>query len=135
MDQSDTFWDRLRKNVSVGFRVAADRTDELARVGKLKLDLLSVKRKLTHEFSEIGRAFYTHTTDHKKKDWGSIDDFSEQPAIKEMREKAASLLKNIRQIEADIAEISAESKSKHTQESGDIQPIKTPPIESDDSTE
>ena len=135
MEQSDNFWDRLRKNVSVGFRVAADRTDELARVGKLKLDLLSVKRKLTHEFSEIGRALYTHTTDHKKKDWGSIDDFSEQPAVKEMREKAASLLKNIKQIEADIAEISAESKSKDTQESSEIQPTKTPPIESDDSTE
>ncbi len=135
MEQSDTFWDRLRKNVSVGFRVAADRTDELARVGKLKLDLLNLKRKLNHEFSEIGRAFYTHITDRKKKDWGSINDFSEQPAIKEMKQKAASLLENIKKIEADIAEISAESKSKDSQEPGDKKLTKTSPKKSNKSTE
>ena len=105
MDEPNTFWDRLRKNVSEGFRVAADRTDELARVGKLKLDLLSLKRKLNHEFSEIGRAFYAHVTKHKKKDWGSVEDFSEQPAIDELTQKAASLLESIKKIEAEANHI------------------------------
>lgn len=122
MDESNSFWDRLRKNVSEGFRVAADRTDELARVGKLKLDILSLKRKLNHEFSEIGRAFYTHITKHKKKDWGSVKDFSEQTAVSEMTQKATTLLESIKKVESDIAEISTEPKTKNTTDSNSTTP-------------
>jgi hypothetical protein len=129
MDESNTFWDRLRKNVSEGFRVAADRTDELARVGKLKLDLLNLKRKLNHEFSEIGRAFYAHINKQKKKDWGSIEDFSQQPTITELTEKAATLMESIKKIEADITEISTEPKTVETK------PAKTSTKKTDDTTE
>jgi len=103
-----SFWDQLRKNVLQGIKVAADRTDEIARVGKLKLDIFNLKRQLTHEYSELGKELINYL-DSVPKDGnlGLVKDLLEREAVKRNIFKIASIRERISVVEKQIIEVSA----------------------------
>jgi len=53
MPQSD-FWDRLKKRLVEVSNAAADFTEEQAIIGKLKFDILTLKRKIDRSLHDIG---------------------------------------------------------------------------------
>ena len=53
MVQSD-FWNKLKARLREVSIAAADFTEEQALIGKLKFDILNLKRKIEHKQSEIG---------------------------------------------------------------------------------
>jgi len=53
MAQSD-FWDRLKKRLVEVSTAAADFTEEQAIIGKIKFDILTLKRKIDRSLLEIG---------------------------------------------------------------------------------
>ena len=110
--EETSFWDRLRDNVSRGIRVAADRTDELARVGKLKLDLVNLKRKMVYELGELGKRLLTLVdSTPKKKNLETIEDFITQPEIKEHFDKSNDIRGDIADIEKRIKDLSKDADS------------------------
>lgn len=52
---SDSFLDKLKKSVLAGAHSSATRIEEAARAGKLHLDLMAEKRKLSREYTELGK--------------------------------------------------------------------------------
>ena len=131
MTQS-TFWDRVRDNVSRGIRSAADRTDELARIGKLKLDLVNLKRRLVYELGELGKHLLAHI-DHasKENDLGSIKEFTEKNEVVEILNRINQYRVNIEDTEKRIRQMSTSSEAKNTskEETKDRSTTKTPPKE------
>ena len=53
MPQND-FWDRFKKRLVEVSNAAADFTEEQAIIGKLKFDILTLKRKIDHALHDIG---------------------------------------------------------------------------------
>lgn len=54
----DTLWDRVKKNLVDWYGTAYEITDELARVGKKKIEVAGVNRAIEKHLSELGGKVY-----------------------------------------------------------------------------
>ncbi len=54
----EKLWERIRKSVAEGVSVAAEKTEELTKLGKLKFEILNTKRKISKTFTELGSMTY-----------------------------------------------------------------------------
>ena len=50
----ENLWGKIKKSVIEGASYAAEKTEELTKLGKLKIKILNVKRKISGQFSELG---------------------------------------------------------------------------------
>ena len=51
-------WEKIRKSVADGVQVAAEKTEEFTKLGKAKIDILNLKRKISRNFTELGGITY-----------------------------------------------------------------------------
>ncbi len=58
MATQETLWNRIRKTVMEGVTTAAEKTEEFTNIGKAKLDVLAIKRKISKQFTELGGLVY-----------------------------------------------------------------------------
>ncbi|MFC2150649.1 hypothetical protein ACFLQV_04010 [Calditrichota bacterium] len=73
MAQSD-FWNKLKQRLRDVSSAAADFTEEQALIGKLKFDILTLKRKIDRHQKEIGEKIYEMNLKSPKPDiWKSND--------------------------------------------------------------
>jgi hypothetical protein len=115
--EETSFWDRLRDSVSRGLKVAADRTDEIARIGKLKLDLVNLKRKMVYELGELGKQLLVHLDEvGPKGNPGTIKDFMSQDLPKQQLENIDSIRSDIEAVEKKIKELSGSEHIKPAEE-------------------
>jgi hypothetical protein len=54
----ETLWDRVKKNLVDWYGTAYEKTDELARVGKKKIEMAGVNRAIEKHLSELGGKVY-----------------------------------------------------------------------------
>ena len=45
-------WEKVRKSVIDGVQIAAEKTEELTKLGKIKIEILNIKRKISKNFTE-----------------------------------------------------------------------------------
>ena len=53
-----TNWDDLRNSIEEFFSTAAEKTDELIRVGRRKLSIVEIRRDMTAKYAELGGRVY-----------------------------------------------------------------------------
>jgi len=58
-----SLWERVKK----GLVVAAEKTDEFTKMGKLKIDIAGTHRKIEQNFEELGGKVYDITKTGKRK--------------------------------------------------------------------
>ena len=51
-------WEKIRKSIIEGVSVATEKTEELTKLGKVKLEILNIKRKISKAFAELGGITY-----------------------------------------------------------------------------
>jgi len=51
-------WDDIAKNIREGFDTVVEKTEELTKIGKIKVDIINVKRNIEKNFSELGGRVY-----------------------------------------------------------------------------
>ena len=61
----ESLWDRIRQSLKEGFLTAAEKTEQLAKVGRGKIDLLAIRRKIGRTFAELGGKVYHLVTEEK----------------------------------------------------------------------
>lgn len=61
----ESLWDRIKQSLKEGFLTAAEKTEELAKVGKGKIDLMAIRRKIGRAFAELGGKVYHLVTEEK----------------------------------------------------------------------
>ena len=61
-----TFWDSLKKNVQQGLQTVSEKTDELTKIGRLKIEVIAVKRDIEKCFVELGGRTYDIIQNEKK---------------------------------------------------------------------
>lgn len=54
----DTLWDKVKKNLVDWYGTAYEKTDELARIGKKKIEAAGVNRAIEKHLSELGGKVY-----------------------------------------------------------------------------
>ena len=62
----DTLWDKVKQNLGEWYSAAYDKTDELARIGRKKIDIVGINREIEKHLSELGGRVYDMINKGKK---------------------------------------------------------------------
>lgn len=109
----ETSWDRLKRQLQDFYQAAADKTDELARVGARRIDVLSLRRALSREMVALGARVYELVTKE------ATTAVAEDPEV--IRRIAASreLEQEITRRELEIDQIRAASADRRAAQQSD----------------
>jgi hypothetical protein len=59
-----TTWNKIRKGMSEGFQNLSDKTGEMTKIGRLKIEIIALKRDIEKAFIELGGRVY-HQVEEK----------------------------------------------------------------------
>lgn len=59
-------WDDIAKTIREGVDTVVEKTGELTKIGKIRIDILNIKRNIDKSFSELGGRVYHLITEEKK---------------------------------------------------------------------
>jgi gas vesicle protein len=107
----DTLWNRVKKNLVEWYDTAYDKTDELARIGKKKIEVAGLNRAIEKHLSELGGRLYDLVVEQGHRGNRTADDEQVQRIVSEVRE----LERQLKMKEEEIASI-REEKHHEAQE-------------------
>ncbi len=61
-----TLWEKLKKGFMEGIQTATDKTSEYTKIGRIKIDVLGLKKEIEEKFIELGGRTYHFVTEEKK---------------------------------------------------------------------
>jgi hypothetical protein len=111
----ESLWDRVKGNLVDWYGTAYDKTDELARIGKKKIEMAGVNRAIEKHLSELGGRLYDLVTVQGHCDNRTTDDEEVMKLIDEIRD----LEEQLKVKEDEIETIKGE---KRQEESSDDPP-------------
>ncbi len=82
----DPLWDRVKKNLVDWYETAYDKTDELVRIGKKKIEVAGVNRAIEKHLAELGGRVYDLVTEQGHKGNKTVDDEVVKRLIGEVRD-------------------------------------------------
>jgi hypothetical protein len=88
-----TTWKKIKKGMSDGFQNLSDKTDEMTQIGRLKIEIIALKRDIEKAFIELGGRVY-----HQ---WGE----KENDLLSDQRIK--KLVKDIKVLETKLQSLQA----------------------------
>ena len=98
----------LLDNIRDGLELVVDKTEEYGKIGKLKVDIFSIKRNIEKQFTELGgRTFEVLTGEGPKS-------VAKDEEVKKIVEELQGLEEQLQQKEAEIAQVK-EDKEKERQ--------------------
>jgi hypothetical protein len=91
-------WEDITKTIKDGVDTFVEKTEELTRIGRIKVDILNIKRKIEKNFTELGGKVYNLIVEKNKT---QVADDREVKAVldriknleKELRDKNVELTK------------------------------------------
>ncbi|HEX9933835.1 MAG TPA: hypothetical protein VGB38_01460 [bacterium] len=108
-----SLWDDIKKKVQEGVSVAADKTEEFRKIGKIKVDIIGIKRSLESSYKDLGMAVHEHLSSGKKGDLKQVG------PVKDLVSAIDGFRENLSQKEAEIERIKKEAAAKKSAESKD----------------
>jgi hypothetical protein len=61
-----SLWDDIAKTIKEGVDTVVEKTEELTKIGKIKVDILNIKRNIEKNFTELGGRVYHVVVEEKK---------------------------------------------------------------------
>ena len=105
----DSLWEKVKKGVSAGASVAAEKAEELTRIGKMKLDIAGVNRDINKTFTELGGISYHLLVEEK------APEIADQEEVKQLVEQVKMLELDLQAKEAELETIrSQKTECKET---------------------
>jgi hypothetical protein len=98
----DSLWEKVKKGVSAGASIAAEKAGELSRIGKMKLDIAGVNRDINKTFTELGGIAYHLLSEENA------------PAIAD-QEEVKQLVEQLKMLELDLQAKEAELETIRSQ--------------------
>ena len=96
----DTLWNKVKKNLVEWYETAYDKTDELARIGKRKVEITGLNRSIEKHFSEMGGRFYDLIVEQGHRGNKTADDEVIQRLVAEVKELETRLKQKEEEIES-----------------------------------
>ena len=95
-------WDRVRKSLREVGQVATERTEEGIKVGRRKLEIANINRKIEKSFAELGGRVYQMLEEKKKSDIAADEEVKTLASrIKELEKSTVSVEKEIERIKRE----------------------------------
>ncbi len=94
-----SLWKYIKKSLRDGLQTASEITTEYTKAGRLKIDVVGVKKEIEEKFIELGGRLYHSIVKHKKydvKDDKQMMQIIEQ--IKELEEELAVLQEQLKKV-------------------------------------
>jgi len=63
----ETTWNKIKKSMSDGYKNLSEKTGEMAQIGRLKIEIIALKRDIEKAFIELGGRVY-HGLEEKHED-------------------------------------------------------------------
>jgi hypothetical protein len=124
-----SLFEDIRDGIRDGIAMVADKTDEYAKIGKLKVDILGIERNIDRLFSELGGRVYEMLTDNP--DCDTSGDQEVKRLVSEIKDQEAKLKLKKQEIETIKAEKERQRKTNQQQQAPTSQ---TEPREKADSS-
>ncbi len=113
MNKED-FWAQVRDGLKEGLNYTVHKTEELTRIGRLKVEIYSQNRRIAREFAELGGQVFLLLDRDDPEDVG--DDTRVRELVLELKKMKATM----DQLEVDLADARKGSESEqHETESGE----------------
>jgi hypothetical protein len=109
----DTMWDKIKKSLKDGASLSMEKIEEYTKLGKLKIEELSAKRKIERNFMDMGER--TFDLVEAGKDGSAI---STDLVIKKSIESVKALRDELIEIEKKMKEVT-EANKKNKDENAD----------------
>ncbi|MHB8079022.1 MAG: hypothetical protein ACYDIE_07190 [Candidatus Krumholzibacteriia bacterium] len=93
-----SLWDEVRANMSEWYAVAADKTEEMARIGVRKYDKFTISRDIERVFTDLGSHVYAAVREGRT-------DFTHDVTVHDAVERLRALELQLAQKEREIAAI------------------------------
>ena len=106
----DPLWEKVKKNLVDWYGTAYDKTDELAKIGKKKIEMAGVNRAIEKHMSELGGRVYDLIQAQGHRGNKTADDETVQRLVDEISE----LEEQLKQKEEEIEEIKGERRPKES---------------------
>ncbi len=102
-------WDDIAKTIREGVDTVVEKTGELTKIGKIRIDILNIKRNIDKNFSELGGRVYQLITEEKE------TEISTDKEAREVIECIKILEKELDDKKSELAKV--KSKKSSTSES------------------
>ena len=100
MESRDSLWDRVKKNLVEWYDAAYEKTDELARIGKKKIEMAGINRAIERHLSELGGRVYEFVEEQQQQTGVAQDE-----KVIELIEEIKRLEQQLHQKEQEIEKI------------------------------
>ncbi|MCX7727104.1 MAG: hypothetical protein N2053_09685 [Chitinispirillaceae bacterium] len=100
----DNMWEKIKKSLKEGAALSMEKIEEYTKLGKLKIEELSAKRKCERNLVDIGERVVELIRDKKE------DSIAQDLTIRKAYENINSLMEEIAEIEKKMKEIIETSK-------------------------
>jgi len=104
-----SLWEDIRDGIRDGIELVVDKTEEYSKIGKIKVDIIGIKRNIEKGFSELGGRTYEILKENKKKNVGSDED------VKRLVDELMELEKSLDEKKNEIIKV-REEKEKERRE-------------------
>jgi hypothetical protein len=100
------FWDSLKKGLSEGIKTVSAKTEEYTKIGRLKIEVIAVKRDIEKNLIEFGGKIYHQLNKNTSVDISKDDD------LNDLVNQIKSFEKKLKKLEKDIQNIQSASKAE-----------------------
>jgi predicted AlkP superfamily phosphohydrolase/phosphomutase len=94
-----TTWKKIKNGMSEGFQNLSEKTGEMTQIGRLKIEIIAVKRDIEKAFIELGGRVY-HNLEEKHE-----DDILSDQRIKKLVKDVKALELKLRTLEEKIEQV------------------------------
>ena len=103
---SSTTWEDIKKKVKGGVAIAADKTEEYAKIGKLKVEIVKINHDIDKAYANLGREMHKLLSKSKKLDVTS------NTQVKTLMSKIDTLIKSVQDKTKKIESVKKEAADK-----------------------
>ena len=94
-----TLFEKIKKGLIDGFNAASDITTEYTKIGRIKIDMLGVKKEIEEKMLELGGRVYDHAINAKTLN------FENQSTINDLVDQIKKLEDELKKCEDDLKRI------------------------------
>ena len=123
MADKDKIWSDVKKGFKDTVTYVSEKTEELTTLGRLKLDIAGINRKVDKKFNELGKSVYSKmdkeeglVLDSDEEIKTIIDEVSALEEEKAQKEKELEELKKKEEVVAEAEEVKNEAAEETTGE-------------------
>ncbi len=110
-----SFWDDLTSMFKRGVSVVAKKTDEYTRIGKIKVDIIGIKRDIEKQFSTLGAKVYQLIVEENNTKIASNEE------VKAVLDKVSELKKSLNAKKDELEKVRAEFAKQTGQDIEDVE--------------